>query len=63
MIKQTKITAVSNELTSFDLLGGNVKYPFGVGSQHFATVSVMGLRKIEINYAVKDLLQVKFAFY
>ena len=29
-----------------NLLGGNVKYPFGVGSQHLATVSVMGLQTI-----------------
>lgn len=26
------------------ILGGNVKYPLGVGSQHFATVRVIGLK-------------------
>ena len=31
---------------TFDLLGGNVKYPFGVGSQHFATVNVIGLKRL-----------------
>lgn len=29
----------------WDLLRGNVKYPWGDGSQHLATVKMMGLHK------------------
>lgn len=41
-LEETRKLHITNN--HLNLLGGNVKYPFGVGSQHLATVSVMGLQ-------------------